>query len=379
MGDYIQYVSGIENQTDQSYNFLVSGKTDYSTSGVMVKGDTTTQPGLAIQMDASDNVKIDHRSTAAKSVSFRLIDNDTQTVHPLIVVRKDDKSGSSVNAVDVTGRVKASQFHINEPDTRAPVNEGVYLSMNNVYTAQIRNNKGDGTGGFVFTTNNSEGDINKLNMALNANGTILIPEYQRNTADPYDDENFAIASFNSTGQLVRSYQQNRRFQSLESRTTSTEVDKTDTSIRINELVRRINSLTIFSTDMSELVLSPGFTFPQAGLYIQDTGMTNIDGSFNAYVVYPDYRAYSLNSQTMMISGDPLTIPFDKTGWTRVGDFVESDKFSISYYYNLSQVTQQALEKATIRAKKVENFSPLIQYKGLSPWTTAKWMSVIDVR
>ena len=378
MEEYVQYVSGIENSTASSYDFLVSGKTDYSSSGVMIKGDIASQPGLAIRVDASDNAQIDHRAAASNSLSVRLIDNDTQTVHPLMVVKKDDKSDAQVNAVTIGGRVKASQFHINEPDTRAPVNEGVYLSVDNVYTARIKNNKGDGTGGFVFTTHNADGSVSKLNMSLNANGTILLPEYQR-TDDPYDDENYAIATFDGQGTLRRGYQQNRRFQSLESRATSAEGDKTDAMIRINEIIRRMNSLSIFSSDMSELSLSPTFTFPQAGMYVQDTGMTGIDGSFDAYVVYPDYRAYALNTDTMMITGDPLVVPFNKTGWMRVGDFIESDKFSIAYYYNLSQNLQQALQKVSQKAKTVENFSPLVQYKGMAPWAASKWMSVIEVR
>lgn len=378
MAEYVQYVSGIEDSVASSYNFLVSGKSDYSSSGVMIKGNTASQPGLAIRMDASDNTQIDHRADASNSLSVRLIDNDTQTVHNLMVVKKDDKSGVNTDAVTIGGRVKASQFHINEADTRAPVNEGVYVSVDNVYTAHIKNNKGDGTGGFVFTTHNADGSINKLNMSLNANGTILLPEYQR-TNDPYDDENYAIATFDAQGKLQRGYQQNRRFQSLESRATATEVDKTDTMIRINEIIRRMNSLSIFSNDMSELSLTPGFTYPQSGLYVQDTGMTGIDGTFNAFVVYPDYRAYALNIDTMMITGDPLTVPFSKTGWMRVGDFIENDKFSIAYYYTLSQNLQQALKTASQKAKTVENFSPLVQYKGMAPWAASKWMSVIEVR
>jgi hypothetical protein len=378
MAEYVQYVTGVENSTNQSYDFLVSGRDDYGSSGVMIKGDTSSQPGLAIIMDASNNTRIDHRASASNSISVRIIDNDTQTIHPLMVVKKDAKTDPNVNAVEIGGRIKASQFHVDEPDTRAPVNEGVYLSVDNVYTARIRNNKGDGTGGFVFTTHNPDGTIDKLNMALNANGTILLPQYQR-TEDSYDDENYAIATFDAQGKLQRSYQQNRRFQSIESRTTATEGDKTDAAVRINEIIRRMNSLSIFSTDMSELVLTPGFTFPQAGLYVQNTGMTSIDGSFNAYVVYPDYRAYTLNTDTMMVSGDPLMVPFDTLGWSRVGDHMENDKFSIAYYYNLSQTTQQALRAASEKAKRVENFSSLVQYKGMAPWASSKWMSVIEVR
>jgi len=82
---------------------------------------------------------------------------------------------------------------------------------------------------------------------------------------------------------------------------------------------------------------------------------------------------------MMITGDPLVVPFNKTGWMRVGDFIESDKFSIAYYYNLSQNLQQALQKVSQKAKTVENFSPLVQYKGMAPWAASKWMSVIEVR
>jgi hypothetical protein len=359
--DYVHYVSGLENSTSGTYNLLVSGRDDFtSSSGVMIKNDTSSAPGLAIRMDSSNNTTLDHRASTSNSLSFRLHDHDTESITPLLVLKKDDKTSSSTSGASITGRVKASQFYISEPDTRAPTASGVYTSLDNNYVAHIKVNKADGTGGFVFTTHTSDGAINKVNMMLNPNGTVLIP------------------AFDANGKLVRAYQQNRRFQSIESRTTSTEGDKTDTAIRINEIIRRINSLSVFSTEMSELVLTPGFTFPQSGLYIQDNGMSNIDGSFNAYVVYPDYRAYQLNSTNLMISGDPLVVPFDKTGWTRVGDFMENDRFSISYYFTGSSM-QQLLKKSLENAKKVENFSSTTQYKGLSPWSGAKWMSIIEVR
>jgi hypothetical protein len=377
MSDYVKYVSGLENSTSGTYNLLVSGRDDFtSSSGVMIKNDVTTAPGLAVRMDSSDNAYVDHRATAAKSLTFRLQDHTTETVTPLLVLKKDGKTLDLAGA-EVTGRIKASQFYLGDPDTRAPMS-GLVLGVDNVYTAQIRINKGDGTGGFVFTTNASDGSIDRVNMSLNANGTVTIPQYQR-TQDPYDDENYAIATFDAQGKLGRGYQQNHRFQSIEARTTATEGDKTDTAIRINEIIRRMNSLSVFSTDMSELVLTPGFTFPQAGLYLQDTGMTNIDGSFNAYVVYPDYRAYQLNTTTMMISGDPLVVPFEKTGWNRIGDFIEGEKFSISYYFDGTPL-QQLVAKASENArKKVENFSSTTQYKGLAPWSGARWMSLIEVR
>jgi hypothetical protein len=372
MADYIQYVTGIESSTNNSYDFLVSGRDDYkSSSGVMIKNDTSSAPGLAIRMDSSDNAIVDHRSSADKSLSFRLHDHDTNTAIPLLTLLYDNKS-SDINGAEITGRVKASQFYLGEADTRAPTNPGVYTNLDSAYTAHIKVNKGtDGTGGFAFTTHLEDGTLDRTHMLLNPNGTVLLPKYDR-TQDPYDDENYAIAGFDAQGKLVRAYQQNRRFQSIESRTTSAESDKTDTAIRINEIIRRINSLSIFSTDMAEVVMTPGFTFPQAGLYIQDNGMTYVDGSFNAYVVYPDFKAYQLNPTTMMISGDPLTVPFDKSGWSRVGDFIENDTFSITTYYDgtpLQQVVQ----------KMVERFSSATQYKGLAPWSGAKWKSVIQVR
>ena len=376
--DYVQYVTGIENSNANSYNFLVSGRDAYaSSSGIMIKGDTSANPGLGIRMDSNNNTFVDHRTKDNKPFTFRLHDHDTNTVIPLLVLKRDDQKSDSVAGADLTGRIKASQFHLGNPDTRGPMNSGLYISADNNYTAQIKINKGDGVGGFDFTTHAADGSVDKVNMLLNDNGTVTIPQYNR-TADAYDDENYAIAGFDSTGKLVRAYQQNRRFQSVESRTTAAEGDKTDTAIRINEIIRRINSLSIFSAEMAELALTPGFTFPQAGLYLQDTGMTNIDGSFNAYVVYPDFRAYQLNSTNLMITGDPLTVPFEKSSWTRIGDYIEGDKFTVSAYYQGTPL-QQALEKSLASAKKIENYSSTVQYTGLSPWTGAKWMSTIEVR
>lgn len=377
MSDYIKYVSGLESSTTGDYNLLISGRDDFtSSSGVMIKNDTSTAPGLSIRMDSSDNSFVDHRSTKEKSLSFRIKDHTTETVTPLLVLKKDEKTLDLAGA-EITGRVKASQFYLGESDTRTPTT-GLVLGVNNVYTAQILINKEDGTGGFVFTTNASDGSIDRVNMLLNANGTVTIPQYQR-TEDPYDDENYAIATFDSQGKLLRGYQQNRRFQSIESRTTSTEEDKTDTAIRINEIIRRMNSLSVFSTDMLELVLTPGFTFPQAGLYLQDTGMTNIDGSFNAFVVYPDFRAYQLNTTNMTVMGDPLVVPFEKMGWNRIGDFLEGEKFSISYYYDGTPLQTLVARASQNAKKKIENFSSTTQYRGLAPWSGARWMSVIEVR
>ena len=173
MTDYIQYVTGVENSTAGSYNFLVSGKGDFSSSGVMIKNDTGSAPGLAIRMDATDNTFVDHRSAADKSISFRLQDHDTNSVTPLLVLKKDDKSSNSVAGAELTGRLKASQFYLADTDTRAPMDSGVYISADNSYTAQIKVNKGSGTGGFLFTTHASDGSLDKVNMSLNANGTVF--------------------------------------------------------------------------------------------------------------------------------------------------------------------------------------------------------------
>jgi hypothetical protein len=77
-----------------------------------------------------------------------------------------------------------------------------------------------------------------------------MPEYKA-IDDPNDSEALAIATFDSTGKLVRGYQQNARFRSIESRLTSSEqTARSSIPSKVNEITRRMNALDLFSSDLT---------------------------------------------------------------------------------------------------------------------------------
>jgi hypothetical protein len=182
---------------------------------------------------------------------MRLLDDaNNGAASNLLVLTDDDKSQSSVFGATVTGRVKASQLHVGEADTRAPVAAGVYVGHDASNLAYLKVNKGAaGTGGFKFATHSNDGSEAQVNLELLADGHVKAVKYSV-TADSLDTETNAIAAFDANGQLVRSFQQNARFRSVENRLSSIEEDTlTGTPIKVNEIIRRINSLKFFSTDI----------------------------------------------------------------------------------------------------------------------------------
>lgn len=250
---YIKYAEGLANQTSQSYNFLVSGKGDFTgSSGLMIKGDTSSAKGTRIAQDSSDNAFFDLRTTkgGVKNISMRLVDDATGNAANMLVLTDDDKSSTSTFGANVSGRVKASQLHVGEADTRAPVAAGVYVGHDASNIAYLKVNKGAaGTGGFKFATHANDGSEAQVNLELLDSGHVKAVKYSK-TADSLDSETHAIAAFDDNGQLVRSYQQNARFRSVETRLSSIEEDTlTGTPIKVNEIIRRINSLKFFSTDI----------------------------------------------------------------------------------------------------------------------------------
>jgi hypothetical protein len=254
---YIKYAEGLtsaETGASGTYNFLVSGKTDYQgSSGLMIKGDTNSAKGTRIAHDSNENAFFDLRTTkgGVQNISMRLIDDVTGNASNMLVLTDDDKSGASVFGASVTGRVKASQYHVGEADTRAPAASGVYLGHDASNLAYLKVNKGAaGTGGFKFATHNADGSEAQVNLELLADGYVKAIKYGV-TNDSLDTEtNSAIAAFDSNGQLVRSFQQNARFRSIEARLDSVEEDTlSGTPLKVNEIIRRLNSLKFFSSDI----------------------------------------------------------------------------------------------------------------------------------
>ena len=252
------YVSGLSS--GGNFNLLISGGADYASSGVMIKNDVSAagsgNKGLAIVHTSSDNSEINFRTQkdSGKTLSVRLqSDADPSQYANLLVVSDDNLSSSSAYGAQVGGRIKASQFHSDAADTRAPITSGVYLGHDTQNKAYLKVNKGLGYGGFSFHTHNSDGSLSKTHMELSSYGYMTLPEY-KSSGDQLDTEATAIAAFDSTGKLVRNYNQNARFRSIETRVSNAE-DKSQVviPIRVNEVVRRMNSLEYFSVPMSELI------------------------------------------------------------------------------------------------------------------------------
>ena len=231
---YTNYAYGVQNQTGTAsgtYNLFVTGNADYTgASGIMIKNDISqsgpNKKGTRIFQDNNDNAFLDFRTTAtdgSKSLAFRLQDDTApSSFSNMLTLNKDTVTDTAVYGASVAGRVKASQFYVNQADARAPNTPGVYMGQNNATTGYFNINKGTGTGGFNFQTFNADGTTNKTNLSLNGSGSVQIPYYSTVTTDSQDSETTALAVFDATGNLSRGYSQNNRFRGLETRLGSLE-------------------------------------------------------------------------------------------------------------------------------------------------------------
>ena len=265
---YTNYAYGVQNQTGTpsgSYNLFVTGTNDYSgATGFMIKNDTTlsgpNKKGTRIFQDSTDNAYLDFRTTAtdgSNSFAFRLQDDSSpSTFNNMLTLNKDTVSDTSVYGATVNGRVKASQFFVNQADIRAPNTAGVYLGQNNATTGYFNINKGTGSGGFNFQTFNADGVTNKTNLTLNGAGSVQIPYYSTVTTDSQDSETTAMAAFDASGNIVRSSQQNQRFRGVETRLNNLEgTVVASVPIKVNEIVTRLNTLKIWNTKIANLSVS----------------------------------------------------------------------------------------------------------------------------
>ena len=251
---YVKYAEGLVDSGASTYNFLISGKDDLTnSSGLMIKGNTNSAKGTRIAQDSNDNAFFDLRTTkgGVKNISMRLVDDATGNAANMMVLTDDDKSSTSTFGASVTGRVKASQYHVGEADTRAPSASGVYLGHDASNLAYLKVNKGaSGTGGFKFATHAADGSEAQVNLELLADGYVKAVRYAASGNSLDTETNSAIAAFDANGQLVRSYQQNARFRSLEERLNAVESDTlSGTPLKVNEIIRRLNSLKFFSSDI----------------------------------------------------------------------------------------------------------------------------------
>lgn len=375
---YTTYTQGIQDATGSAYNFLISGKEDYTSSGLMIKGDTSVNKGMRIHQDSTDNAFMDLRSDASNSISFRMEDHTLGNKTTMLTLRNDDGSTDRYGA-EVGGRLRSSQLYIDQADTRTPSNPGVYVGQDGDRVAYMKNNKGEGDGGFKFETYAADGVEKTTNLFLNPNGTVTIPKYaESGHAD--DSEYTAVAAFDTNGNLVRHYNTNKRMRSINTRSLSLSQNQFDVATKINQIIGRVNDTNFFSEGMELLVPRTPFTVPMPGLYAVDLSTPSDPGAFTAYVVYDTMDAFQLD-ENMMVTGNVLETPYDITGWTKIGNFQEGDLFDISYYYTepvLAQLVEKAARKTVAKAN-AKSTAGGTEFKGMAPWKGANWKSIISVR
>ena len=242
----------------------------------MVKNNTTLgasgNMGYRIAQDNSDNAWLDFRTNAtdgAKSFSFRMQDDtNTASVSNLLVLNKDTGNFTMVYGATVSGRMKASQYYVNKPDTRTPISAGIYLGQDNSTVAYFKINMGTGSGGFNFLTLDQNGLNPTTNLSLKPSGVAQIPYYSQ-TTNAQDTESTAMAMWDMQGNLIRGYNNNQRIRSVESAVSSIESSVVATvPIKVNEVIQRLNTLKIWNTKIADLTMNlppPQFTpVPVAG-------------------------------------------------------------------------------------------------------------------
>lgn len=317
---YGNYVQGSVDSTNNAYNLLVSGASSgYSTSALGIGGDTSTTYGVRMASDNMHNAYLDMRADQSNTMSFRYKDNATGSVSSMLQLANDTNlTGNGYGAI-VQGRVNASSFYASGVDSRAPTVPGIYLS-NDGNVAQVRMNKGNGTGGFAFATYNPNGTLMQSNLNLLASGMIQASYYSasRNGAD---FETVAAAGFDASGNIVRNYDLNNRLRTLEARVTVVEIADVPTlTTKMNEMIGRLNGLNFFSQRISTIPSIPNPPVNVVGTAVSQT-------SANVSFVPADILG---NSFTVTSSPDGITA----TG-TQSPILVTGLRHGITYTFSVS--------------------------------------------
>jgi len=272
---YTNYAYGVQNGTagkyGANYNLLVTGTSDYSGStGIMIKNNITlndgqSRRGFMMKQDSDDNAFLDFRTQAGgvKNLTFRLQDdNSPDNKYPMMVLTDDGNIVSvGTYGMIINGRIKASQYYVNQPDNRIPDKPGVYLGMDATNKGYFNINKGSGTGGFTFKTHDANGNETQTNLSLKAAGSVQIPYYQA-TGDTQDSETTALMAFDSNGNIVRTFKQNQRVRSIENRVTTLETNVvSNVPQKVNEIIGRLNTLKIWNTKISNINLPTPSSYP----------------------------------------------------------------------------------------------------------------------
>jgi Spondin-like TSP1 domain len=243
---YGNYLQGSVNSVDNSYNVLLSGASSgYTSSSLMIGGNTSTMYGVKLTKDVTNNAYLDMRADLSNKMAFRHKDNTSSVISSMLELSNDSSLTSTGFGAIVTGRMKASSYYAGSIDTRAPVNTGVYTG----YDGQVgyfKINKGTGSGGFSFRTYNADGTLLQNNLNLLASGVIQA-SYYTTTGMAADFEPVAFMGFDASGNFVRNYAANARFRALEARFTAVENDLIgEVPTKVNEIVTRLNGLRFFS-------------------------------------------------------------------------------------------------------------------------------------
>jgi hypothetical protein len=249
---YGNYIQGSTDSTNNAYNLLISGApSGYTSSGINIGGDTSTTYGVKITSDSTHNAFMDVRGDASNKIAFRHKDQTSGTVTAMLDLTNDSSLTGSGYGATVNGRMNASSYYVGSVDTRAPTSTGVYMGTDgNVGYFNI--NKGSGTGGFAFKTYNADGSMLQDNLNLKASG-IVQASYYTATGNSADSESVAIAGFDASGNIVRHYESNARFRTIESRLTAAESSVSGpVTSKVNEVINRLNGLNFFSQTISTI-------------------------------------------------------------------------------------------------------------------------------
>ncbi len=250
------YVKGLVD-TD-SYNLLITGDPVGDGSGKMTSsisiGGNGDIFGIKLTKDSSNNVFIDHRGD---TLAFRHEDESSGTITSLMELVNDSSLTDAISyGLSISGRVKASAYHAGSIDTRTPTESGVYMGMGDDNIGYFNVNKGDGVGGFTFSTYSANGTLLQTNMKLLDSGDIQAP-YYKSTDNEHDIEDVAYMGIDADGNLVRHYMANARMRGLEGRISMVENNlEGDVPEKVNEIVERLNDVSFFSENILPMEYTP---------------------------------------------------------------------------------------------------------------------------
>jgi hypothetical protein len=237
--------------SDNGYGVLLTGSpSGYQSTSVYLGADTHCAPGIRFMYNnSSNNVTSDLRGSDTSNLSFRHTTNGSTFSNMLTLANDTSVSNALRYGATVGGRMNASSYVVSGTDIRAPTSAGLYMSLDSSTVASFSVNKGTGSGGFSFSTYNSDGSLYKNNLNLDSTGLIQAPSYNVTTSLA-DTENVAIMGLDSNGNLIRNYMANQRFRVAEARLTAIENDLTiNIPVKLNEIVTRIVNFNFFSSNV----------------------------------------------------------------------------------------------------------------------------------